>query len=161
MSYVELHSRLSARIFGALAATLGSGITTAQTASLAASSASAAVAILAALPDTGAPALPEATETEAKWAAAIFAGLAAGLTTITSAQIDTLANAAVAALNAVQGAVAAAAGSVSTEGLVLQVDLAVEAFGGLAQGMASITSAETEAIASAAAAAAIAIVAAQ
>ena len=160
-SYVELHSCLSARIFGALAATLGSGITNAQMVSFAASSAAAGAAILEALPVGGAPALPETLEREAKWAAAIFAGLASGLTTITSAQITTLASAAVAALSAVQGAVAAAAGSISTEGLLLQIDIAVEAFAGLAQGLASITSAETDAIAASAAAAAGDIIAAQ
>ena len=160
-SYVELHSCLSARIFGALAATLGSGITNSQMVSFAASSAAAGAAILEALPNTGAPALPEAVETEARWAAAIFAGLASGLTTITSAQITALAGAAVAALSAVQAAVAAAAGSISTEGLLLQIDIATEVFAGLAQGMASITFAQIDAIAVSAAAAAGAIIAAQ
>ena len=43
-SYVELHSRLCARIFGALAATLGSSITNSQMVSFAASSAAAGAA---------------------------------------------------------------------------------------------------------------------
>ena len=103
MTFVELHTRLSSRIFGGLAATLSTSITGSQITSLAASSASAASAIIGSLPVS--TAAPGAVAFDAEQCAVIFAGLANGLDTISGSQITSIAALAASSLRAVQAAV--------------------------------------------------------
>jgi hypothetical protein len=159
MSYVEFQSRLAAQIFRGLAAGLGTTITGTQITTLAASSASAAAAILSALP-VG-TAAPDTIEFEAQQAAAIFAELASGLDTISSAQVSSIAGLAVSSLTAVQAAVNSSIGAVSNfEAVTVQSRSAVQVFAGLARGLSTITPTETNTIAGLAATAAGAIQAA-
>lgn len=86
MTFAELQSKITARIFRGLAAELGTGITASQISSLASSSASAASAILSALPSG---ALPEVTGIQAERAADIFGALASGTPAYFTGSIST------------------------------------------------------------------------